>query len=249
LTGTLLLASSLKDEETLTVRVLGDGPLGGIVAVSDSQGHVRGYVQNPQVDLPARSPGKLDVGAAVGNGELIVTKSPVTGQPYTGRVPLVSGEIAEDFVYYLLHSEQIRSAMALGVLVDTDCSVAGAAGLLIQLMPDASEKTIEAIENALAKLQIGISELSSMEMSFEVFVKFLLGDLPYTVLDKRPVSFQCNCSKDRLRSTLLMLGKEELTELIELKRAEVICHFCNEHYRFTVAELEELLQELESPNS
>lgn len=144
MTGTLILASSLKGDESITLRLLGDGPLKGVVAVGNAQGEVRGYVKEPLVDLPLKDSGKLDVGAAVGLGELAVSRSLQNGEVYTGMVPMVSGEIAEDLVHYLLTSEQIPSAMHLGVLVEKDYHVAGAAGLLIQPLPGASEGDIQA---------------------------------------------------------------------------------------------------------
>ena len=146
MTGTLLLASTLKGEEAVTIRVLGDGPLGGVVAVSNALGEVRGYVHEPQCDFPLKPSGKLDVGGAVGEGNMIVDRSLENGEIYTGNVPLVSGEIGEDLVYYLLQSEQIPSALALGVLIEKDYHVESASGLLIQLLPEAAEETITAIE-------------------------------------------------------------------------------------------------------
>lgn len=243
MTASLLLASSLKEEEALTLRLLGDGPLGGVVAVGNMLGDVRGYVHEPQVDLPLNEAGKLDVAAAVGAGEFVVSRSLANGENYTGMVPIVSGEIAEDLVHYLLNSEQIPSAALLGVLVEKDLHVAGAAGLLIQLLPDASEETIQAIENHLAGFKRGISQVAAESTSMSDLVRELLGDLPYQVLEQRPVKFQCNCSKERVSGTLVSLGREGFQEILEDKQAELICHFCNEHYHFDEEELVKLYEQ------
>lgn len=244
LTGSLLLASSLKGEEALTIRVIGDGPLGGVVAVSNPEGNVRGYVQHPQVDLPLRGPGKLDVGAGVGQGQLVVSRTLENGEVFNGLVPLVSGEIAEDLVHYLMNSEQVSSALLLGVLVEKDYHVAGSAGFLIQPLPGAAEDSIEAIEKQLQKLAGGISGLAEQNQAMEDLVAALMGDLSYKVLERRPVRFACNCSKSRLSETLASLGEKEIADLIKDKKAEIICHFCNEHYYFNEEELREILNSI-----
>lgn len=243
MTGALLLASSLKGEEALTLRLLGDGPLGGVVAVGNAQGEVRGYVHEPSVDLPLNEKGKLDVAGAVGQGEFVVSKSLENGENYTSMVPLVSGEIAEDLVHYLLNSEQIPSASLLGVLVEKDLHVAGAAGLLIQVLPGASEETIEAIEKNLGQLTQGISQIAAESNSLEQIVQNLLGDLSYEVLEKRPLAFRCSCSKDRVGATLVSLGREGFKEILEDKQAELVCHFCNERYLFNEEELIQLYEQ------
>jgi len=240
MTGALILASSLKGEESVTLRLLGDGPLGGVVAVGNAQGEVRGYVREPLVDLPLKASGKLDVGKAVGSGELTVSRSLQNGEVYTGMVPLVSGEIAEDLVHYLLSSDQIPSAMLLGVLVEKDYHVAGAGGLLIQPLPGAPEEAIQAIENQLGRLQTGISELVAQSESMEELLRHLMGELPYHVLERRSVGFTCMCSRERLSGTLVSLGKKEIADLISDGKAEMVCHFCNEHYQFSVDELREI---------
>ena len=240
MTGALILASSLKGEESVTLRLLGEGPLGGVVAVANAQGEVRGYVREPLVDLPLKASGKLDVGTAVGRGELTVSRSLQNGEVYTGMVPMVSGEIAEDLVHYLLSSEQIPSAMLLGVLVEKDYHVVGAGGLLIQPLPGAPEEDIQAIENQLGHLQTGISELVTQSESMEELLSHLMGQLPYHVLERRPVGFTCTCSKERLSGTLVSIGKKEIADLISDGKAEMVCHFCNEHYQFSVDELQEI---------
>lgn len=242
MTGALLLASSLKGEEGITIRLLGDGPLGGAVAVGNARGEVRGYVHEPLLDLPLNENGKLDVGKAVGQGEFAVSKSLENGENYTSTVPMVSGEIAEDLVHYLLNSEQVPSAALLGVLVEKDFLVAGAAGLLIQLLPGASEESIDKIERQLQRLSQGISKIAAEGVSTEKIVHDLLGDLPYQVLEKRTARFQCTCSKEKVGATLISLGREGFKEILEDKKAELVCHFCNEHYYFNEEELIDLYQ-------
>lgn len=242
MTGTLILASSLKGEEGITLRLLGDGPLEGVVAVGNAQGEVRGYVREPLVDLPLKASGKLDVGAAVGLGELSVSRSLQNGEVFTGTVPMVSGEIAEDLVHYLLTSEQIPSAMLLGVLIEKDFHVAGAGGLLIQPLPGATEEDIQAIENQLGQIGIGISELTAQNQNNDQLLGHLMGQLPHRVLERREVKFSCTCSKERLSDTLVSIGKKEIADLISDGKAEMVCHFCNEHYQFNVEELEQILE-------
>ncbi|HHY25598.1 MAG TPA: Hsp33 family molecular chaperone HslO [Desulfitobacterium dehalogenans] len=241
--ASLLLASSMKAEEAITLRLLGDGPLGGVVAVGNPQGEARGYVQEPQVELPLNSKGKLNVSGAVGAGEFVVSHSLANGESYTGMVPLVSGEIADDLVHYLLNSEQVRSAALLGVMVGKDSHVAGAAGMLFQLLPDASEESVQALEAQLAQIQ-GISQIAADSTTMEELVRELMGDLDYRVLEKRPVQYKCTCSKERVSETLISIGKEGFEELLEDKQAELVCHFCNEHYHFDEGELRELYEQV-----
>ncbi|KLU64657.1 33 kDa chaperonin [Desulfosporosinus acididurans] len=240
MTGTLILASSLKGDESVTLRLLGDGPLQGVVSVGNALGEVRGYVREPWVDLPLKPNGKLDVAAAVGAGELAVSRSLQNGEVYTGTVPLVSGEVAEDLVHYLLTSEQIPSAMLLGVLVEKDYHVAGAGGFLMQPLPGAQEEDIQALEDILGQIKVGISELVAESHSMDDLLGSLLGSLSYQVLERRSVRFSCTCSKSRLGDSLVSLGAEELEGLISEGKAEVICHFCNEHYLFSKVDLEAL---------
>lgn len=242
MTGALILASSLKGEESVTLRLLGDGPLEGVVAVGNAQGEVRGYVREPLVDLPLKASGKLDVGTAVGLGELSVSRSLQNGEVYTGMVPMVSGEIAEDLVHYLLSSEQIPSAMLLGVLVEKDYHVAGAGGFLIQPLPGATEEDIQVVESQLGQLGAGISELVAQSETMDELLGHLMGQLSYHVLERRSVGFTCTCSKERLSGTLMSIGKKEIADLISDGKAEMVCHFCNEHFQFNVEELQEILE-------
>ncbi len=245
MTGTLILACSLKGEESMTLRLLADGPLEGVVAVGNAQGEVRGYVQEPWVDLPLKASGKLDVATAVGSGELSVSRSLQNGEVYTGMVPLVSGEIAEDLVHYLLTSEQIPSALLLGVLVETDYHVAGAGGFLLQPLPGATEEDIQAIESLLGKLGVGISELVAQSGNMDELLSSLMGQIPHRVLERRAAKFTCSCSKSRLTDTLVSLGKKEIADLISDGKAEMVCHFCNEHYLFNLEELQRISDQAE----
>ena len=240
LTAGLLLASNLKGEDTLTIRVLGDGPLGAIIVSADAWSTVRGYVQEPHTHLPSKEGGKLNVGGAVGKGMLYISRDLGFGDPYTGSVELVSGEIAEDIAQYLTVSEQIPSGVVLGVLVDTDNSVAAAGGVLLQMMPGATEETVQALEKNLAGLG-PLSNIIAEGKEAQAVLELVTKGLPMTVLAERPVRFTCNCSKERLEKVLISLGKEELRDMIASEgKAELTCHFCGENFHFNRAELEDL---------
>jgi len=242
LTAGLLLAMDLKGDNSLTIRVMGDGPLGAIVVTADAAGGVRGYVQEPQVYLPPRL-GKLDVGGAVGsNGTLYISKDLGMKEPYLGSVPLVSGEIAEDLTYYLAASEQIPSVTALGVLVDTDGQVLAAGGYIIQVMPGADETTIAYLEERLSEVE-SVTELFTAGYSPEGILKEVLGEqADIKILDRQEVAFRCHCSREGLKEILVTLGPNEIEGILqEQGEAEVRCHFCNEVYSFSGAELKELI--------
>lgn len=246
LLGASMMGQQLKEEEgSLTLRVSGGGPLGNLLAVSDSQGNVRGYVQNGQVDLPLKGPAKLDVGRAVGTpGSLTVIKDLHLKEPYVGTVPLVSGEIAEDITAYFAESEQIPTACALGVLVDRDLSVAAAGGYLIQLLPGATDEDIDRIEQGIARVGQMTAQLNQ-GVTPEELLGMVLADFDLELLEKAPVEYRCYCSRDRMRGALISMGKEELRSLIdEQGRAEMTCQFCDAVHVFEKEELEELLNEL-----
>lgn len=246
LLGASMMGQQLKEEEgSLTLRVSGGGPLGNLLAVSDSQGNVRGYVQNGQVDLPLKGPAKLDVGRAVGPpGSLTVIKDLHLKEPYVGTVPLVSGEIAEDITAYFAESEQIPTACALGVLVDRDLSVAAAGGYLIQLLPGATDGDIDRIEQGIARVGQVTAQLNQ-GVTPEELLGMVLADFDLELLEKAPVEYRCYCSRDRMRGALISMGKEELRSLIdEQGRAEMTCQFCDAVHVFEKEELEELLNEL-----
>ncbi|WP_366921464.1 Hsp33 family molecular chaperone HslO [Metallumcola ferriviriculae] len=245
ITAAVMMGNTLKGHETVTLRVLGDGPLGAVVAVADAQGAVRGYVQQPQVHLPIRQPDhKLDVGRAVGpNGMLHVTKNLAMREPYTGSVPLVSGEIGEDLAKYYLDSEQTPSAVSLGVLVDTDNTVRAAGGYIVQLLPDAAEGVVAKLEQNIDNMGAVSRSIDGGMSAVEMLEKVLAG-FDLKINEPQPVEFACACSKGKLEGILISLGASEIEEMIkEEKGAEVRCHFCNEQYYFTDRELESLLQQ------
>ena len=241
-----MIGQQLKEEDgSVTVRISGGGPLGNILAVSDSSGNVRGYVQNGQVELPLKGPAKLDVGRAVGTeGSLTIIKDLCMKDPYVGTVPLVSGEIAEDITAYFAESEQIPTACALGVLVDTDLTVAAAGGYLIQLLPGADDAVIDQIEAGIQRMGTVTQHLSK-GMSIEELLRQVLGAFDLEVLETAPVEYRCYCSRERMRNALRSLGKKELLELIsEQGRAELTCQFCDAVHVFEREELEALAAEL-----
>lgn len=243
---TSMMGQQLKVQDgSVTIRVQGGGPLGTILAVSDSDGNVRGYVQNGQVELPLKGPAKLDVGRAVGtDGSLTVIKDLQLKEPYVGTVPLVSGEIAEDITSYFVESEQIPTACALGVLVDRDLSVAAAGGYLIQLLPGATDEMIDKIEAGIAKAGPVTARLSQGDTP-EDLLRLVLADFDLELLEKSPVEYRCYCSRERMRRALISLGKEELENLIrEQGRAEMTCQFCDAVHVFEKDELEALAASL-----
>ncbi len=246
LTAGLLLALDLKGDNALTIRVMGDGPLGAIVVSADAAGGVRGYVQEPQVLMPSRS-GKLDVGGAVGcNGTLYVSKDLGMKEPYVGSVPLVSGEIAEDITYYLAASEQIPAVTALGVLVDTGGKVLASGGYILQVMPGAEESTIAYLEERISQA-VPVTNLFTAGLSPEEILNEVLGpEVEVKVLDRQKVAYKCPCSRERLKDILISLGSKELEEILqEQGEAEVRCHFCNEVYLFSETDLQELLMAIQ----
>ena len=241
-----MLGNQLKEEDgSVTLQIKGGGPLGSITVVSDSAGNVRGYVQNPEVDLPLKGPAKLDVGSAVGReGTLTIIKDLRMKEPYVGTIPLVSGEIAEDVTAYLAGSEQIPSACALGVLVDTDQSVLCAGGYLIQLLPGADESVVDAVERGVARVGPVTEALRDGTGALEL-VRRVLGDFELEVLAQEPVEYRCYCSRERVTRALISMGREELRSLIEEQgRAELTCQFCDKVYDYSREELEELLASL-----
>lgn len=242
LIATAMLSVTIKNNEKITVRVMGDGPLGGIVAVANGEVEVKGYVFNPHIELPLNKNGKLDVGRAVGsNGLLHVTKDLNLKQPFTSSVPLVTGEIAEDFTHFLVSSEQTPSVVALGVLVGKECEVLQAGGLFVQVLPGASEQTILVLEKALANFTSITEELSKHDDLVQM-VRTLFPEFNLKILAEKDVCYKCSCSKDKLDSILLSLGREELCEALkENKTVEITCHFCNKKYQYSQEEIEGLL--------
>jgi len=238
MTAAIMMGSDLKgDEDILTLRINGNGSAGTVLATADSKGGVRGLISNPFADLPSRSPGKLAVGELVGNeGYLEVIKDLGMKQPFAGRVPLVSGEIAEDVAQYFLASEQIPSLISLGVLVSPDLSIQAAGGLFVQAMPEAKDATLEIIENNILAMG-SISSLLDEYDKLEDILPLIMQGIEYSMVDELELSFRCNCSRERLLKVLASLTKEELEDN-RSEDIEVVCNFCHERYSFSVQEIE-----------
>lgn len=243
LTITSIMGSQLKvDDGSVTVQVRGDGPLGTIVCVSDSEGWSRGYLQNPAVELPLRPDGKLNVGAGVGPGYLMVIKDIGLKDPVTGTIELVNGEIAEDITQYYVESEQIPSACALGVLVNTDQSVRQAGGYLVQLMPGIKDADIDRLEQNIAKAG-AMTGMLDRGMTLEEIVEAILDGFAVNFLDEAEIGYRCNCSEAKVTRALLSLGEKELNELAAAnKAAEITCQFCDKVYEFQKTQILELLE-------
>ncbi len=244
LTAAAMMGSMLKGEKDLiTLQIRGLGPLKGAVVTSDSHARVKGYVFNPNVEIPSKYPGKLDVSGAIGQGYMSVIKDIGLKEPYAGRIQLVSGEIAEDLTYYYAQSEQTPSAVGLGVLVDTDTSIRCAGGFIIQLLPDATEEVISTLEKRLNAIPY-FTDLLDMGHTPEEILGMLLEGLDMKILDKVPTEFYCNCTKERVEKALISIGKEELEKISkDDKKANLHCHFCGKEYDFTEEEINRLLEE------
>jgi molecular chaperone Hsp33 len=248
LTITSILGVEMKNaKDKLTIQIKGNGEIGMMVATANNIPKVKGYVANPHVDLPLNEDGKLDVGGAVGyEGYINVIKDIGLKEPYIGISPLVSGEIAEDFANYFVNSEQRRSAVALGVLVNKD-GVKSSGGYLINAMPDAGEEEISKVEQAIFKAG-AISKMLDQKLSLIDIAKKVTGDDNIEIIEEniKPI-FECDCSKENMRNGIATIGKEELKEIIESEgKAELVCHFCNKKYQFDKEELENILTELEN---
>lgn len=241
MTAGVMLGAMLKGDEKLTIKIEGGGPLGNILVDSNAKGEVRGYVSNPQVHFDLNEHGKLDVRKAVGtSGMLTVVKDIGLRDFFSGQVPIVSGELGEDFTYYLVSSEQIPSSVGVGVLVNPDNSILAAGGFILQLMPGADENTINSIETRLKEIP-PISRLIEKGLTPEEILEEVLGKDQLKFLETLPVSFSCNCSKERFATAMISLGEAEIEDMIETDgQAEAHCHFCNEKYQFSKVELEEL---------
>ena len=250
LMGTSMLGDMLKTEKgSVTMQIKGGGPLGTILAVSDNEGNVRGYVQNPNVDIIEKYEGKLDVGAAVGGehveaGTLTIIKDVGMKEPYVGTIGLWSGEIADDLAMYFVESEQIPTVCALGVLLEKDQSVNTAGGYIIQLLPGASEEIIEKIEAGVHRVG-AVSAAFEKGMDAEEIIRAVLSDFEVEVLEKRPVEYRCYCSRDRVTRALISMGRGEMESLIEEQgEAELTCQFCDAIYHYSKEELEALLAQM-----
>ena len=259
LTAAGLMGIMMKDDSNkLTVSFKGDGPARQILATAYGDGRVKGYISNPYVDLPLKAPGKLDVGGSLGKGELTVIKDLGMKEPYVGTVSLVSGEIAEDLTSYFFISEQQRSSVALGVKVEKDLSIGAAGGLVIQMLPDAEEGSIDALEQMISKMEPITTSISKvMESSagateqgmVRMLLDYIFKDMPEEYrpepLGERTIRWDCDCSHERMRNALMTIGRKDMTEIIEEDgSAELQCQFCLNKQRFSKEELLEMLENM-----
>lgn len=240
LTAGAMMGSMMKNPtDVLTLQVQCGGPIGGMTVTADSKGEVKGYVHNPDVMLPPKN-GKLDVGGALGPGFLNVIKDMGLKEPYSGQTILQTGEIAEDLTYYFATSEQIPSAVGLGVLMNKDNTVRQAGGFIIQLLPFTDEKIIEQLEKKITEMK-SVTEMLEEGMTPEMLLEEILGDFGLEITDTLPTQFSCNCSKERITKALISIGKKDLQEMIDDgEPIEVNCHFCNTNYTFSIDELKEI---------
>ncbi len=238
LTAAVMMGLDLKDEGSVTLRINGGGPLGTILAVAESDGTVRGYVENPGIDVAEKTRGKLDVGGAVGtNGFLEVVRDMGMKSPFTGRVPLVSGEIAEDLAYYFSLSEQIPSLVSLGVLIEPGNTVSGAGGLFVQAMPEAGNKLLETIE----KQALALGPISHLikDLKMITILEKIMADIPFDIIDEKEVAFNCRCNLGKVVSIMLALEEEDIQKALELQGfLEVYCNFCGEVYNISEKQIE-----------
>lgn len=242
LTGGVMMGSMMKNEEDmLTIQIKCSGQIGGLTVTSDSRGHVKGYVYNPDVMLPPKN-GKLDVGGALGQGVLTVIKDMGLKEPYSGQTILQTGEIAEDLTYYFATSEQVPSSVGLGVLMEKDNTVRCAGGFIVQVMPFIEDKVLEKLEQNIRKIQSVTSMLDNGHTPEEMLGQVLEG-LELEITDTLPAEFYCNCSKERIEKAIISVGRREIQSMIDDGREiEVKCHFCNTAYKYSVDELKELLK-------
>lgn len=242
LTGGVMMGSMMKNEEDmLTIQIKCSGQIGGLTVTSDSRGHVKGYVYNPDVMLPPKN-GKLDVGGALGQGVLTVIKDMGLKEPYSGQTILQTGEIAEDLTYYFATSEQVPSSVGLGVLMEKDNTVRCAGGFIVQVMPFIEDKVLEKLEQNIQKIQSVTSMLDNGHIPEEMLGQVLEG-LDLEITDTLPAEFYCNCSKERIEKAIISVGRREIQSMIDDGREiEVKCHFCNTAYKYSVDELKELLK-------
>ena len=245
LSAGLMMGSMMKNDKDLTtLKIEGSGPMKGVLVTADNKGGVKGYPFNPLVIIPPNSKGKLDVAEAIGVGILTVISDTGLKEPYVGQVELISGEIAEDIAYYYASSEQVPSAVALGVLMNKDNTVKAAGGFIIQLMPGADEEVIEKIEEKIGSIA-PVTTLISEGKSPEDILKLILGDLNLEINEKIEAGFRCICSRERIEKALISIGRKELETMVsENKPVEVGCHFCSKKYNFNVNDIEQILEEI-----
>ena len=245
LTAGALMGSMLKSkQDSITIQISGGGEAKGVVVTSYADAHVKGYIGNPAADLPANSKGKLDVAGIIGlEGNLTVIKDMGLKEPYVGQSPISTGEIGEDLAYYFTVSEQTPSAVGLGVLIDTDCSVKAAGGFIIQMMPGANEMVTDILTYRLQEIP-SITEMISNGMGIEDIIKYIFEDMQLNILESTVPEYRCDCSKEKVEKALISIGKEELGNIYnEGKTEEIQCHFCNKTYSFNHEEVGKLLHE------
>lgn len=250
LTAAAIIGSWQKNEQdSITLSINGNGPAGKIVATCKNDGYVKGYVTNPGADLPTReADGKIDVAGIVGEGNLTLVMDTGMKKPYTGTVNLTTGEIAEDLAVYFLQSDQVPSAVGLGVLVDVDYSIKAAGGFIIQLMPDATEEQISKLEENLKGLPSVTSILDEYHDA-EKLIEILMKDIDFKILEKREITYKCNCSREKVEDAIVSVGPREIEEILrEDKKAEVSCYFCDKVYNFDESDLERMLKKAEDIN-
>ena len=243
LTAASMMGSMMKGEkDVLTLQIECGGPIGGLMVTSGSDGNVKGYVNNPGILLPPNPQGKLDVAGALGPGFLNLIRDTGLKEPYNGQTHLVSGEIAEDLTYYYATSEQVPSSVGLGVLMDKDNTVKQAGGFIIQVMPDADDEVIDSLEKSINSIK-SVTDMLESGMGPEDILEYIIKDGSVEILEKIPVQYYCNCSKDRVSRVISSLGRSGLQEMIEEgSPVEVNCHFCNSHYVFDMEDLKKLIR-------
>ena len=243
LTGGAMMGAMQKgDKDLLTLQIKCSGPIQGLTVTADSHGNVKGYVNNPEVMLPPSEKGKLDVGKALDLGVLSVIKDMGLKEPYVGQTNLVSGEIAEDLTKYFAESEQVPSAVALGVLMNKENTVRRAGGFIIQLMPFADDEVIDKLEAKINSIT-SITALLDKDMTPEMVLEEVLGEFGVEIMEKTETRFHCNCTKERVEKAIVSIGEKDIQEMIDDgKPIEVNCHFCNENYHFSVEELKDIIR-------
>ncbi len=239
--GAMMGAMMKGDDDIITIQIKGDGPIGGLTVTADAKANVKGYVNHPEVMLPLNSAGQLDVEKALGIGVLSVIKDIGLREPYVGDTILVTSDVTQDITYYFATSEQVPTSVGLNVIMSKDNTVKSAGGFIIQLLPDASEEIISALEKKIKEVK-NVTTMLEHGYTPEQMLEELLGEFGLDILDKIPTQFYCNCSKERMSRALISIGRKELSSLIEEGRTiEVNCHFCGSHYNFDVEELKDLL--------
>lgn len=246
LTAGTMMGSMMKGEDDLlTIIIKGDGPLGGVTVTADSHGAVKGFVYNTEAVLPPKSKGHLDVGGGFGRGTLTIVRDLGLKEPYSSTINLVSGEIAEDLTYYFAESEQVPSSVGLGVLVGTDNNVLQAGGFIVQLMPDCSDEAASKLEKNLKRIK-SVTQMLEEGMTPEQMLQHIMPDMGLEILEKIPVEFRCDCSRERVSKALMTVGKAEMQDMIsEQKPVELQCHFCGKKYVFTIGELQQMLDSMQ----